>query len=526
MTAVLVVGAGPTGLALAAQLHAFGVAVRVVEQRVDDQPSRAFVVQPRTLEVLAPVGIAASLVERGNPSARVTLHAGRRHATVSMAMSGTSRVHAFPFLLAMPQTDVEAVLAEHLTGQGVVVDRGVRFTRLQTADGAVACELVDGAGRTEQLEVPWVVGCDGRDSLVRRHAAIGFPGRRYRQHMLLADVELDTDLGRDAVHGFLSPRGAMFLFPFPRGSAWRLLCAIDAGDAARDPATVVEAVIDSVSDDRARVTSVRWMAPVELRRAQAEVYRRGRILLAGDAAHVHSPAGAQGMNTGLQDAVNLGWKLALVATGAADPRLLDTYQSERWPVARWTRRVTDVAFYFEVGDLGPLDWLRSHLVPALLPRLDGRSMPAWLFRLLGGLLTGYGSNQAAEEGTPPMRGGTRPGRPMPDGELVTGGQVTTIHDLLQPPGFHLFHFTDTDALRRHDPVGPIPVYVHGVGLAATAARPAGAALLRRLGVRRPATYLVRPDGYVGYRAAADAPAGVGHHLHRLLDGDSRQGGAA
>lgn len=523
MTTVLVVGAGPTGLALAAQLRSFGAAVRIVEQRVDEQPSRAFVVQPRTLEVLAPGGTTASLVERGNPSARLVLHAGRQEATVAMATTGTNPFHPYPFLLAMPQTEVEAVLAEHLAEQGVAVERGVRLARLQPTGEAVTCELARGDGSVEHLDVPWVVGCDGRDSLVRHQASIGFPGRRYRQRLLLADVELDTTLGRDAVHGLLGPQGAVFLFPYSGERWWRLLSVLDAdtdSDAARDPATVAERVLDTVSAGRARVTTVRWVAPVELRRAQADTYRRGRILLAGDAAHVHSPAGAQGMNTGLQDAVNLGWKLALVATGVADSRLLDTYQSERWPVARWTRRLTDVAFLFEVGDIGPLSWLRSHLAPALLPLVNGRSMPGWGFRLLGGLSTGYGPSPAAEEGSPAFRGGARAGRPMPDGELMVDGRLATIHDLLLAPGFHLFHFTDGAPPPPHDPAGRIPVYVHGVGLTPTNARPGGAALLRRLGVRGPATYLVRPDGHVGYRAACVAPVDVDRHLHRLLSGDS------
>ncbi len=520
MTTVLVAGAGPTGLALAAQLHAFGVAVRIVDQRVDHQPSRAFVVQPRTLEVLAPVGITAPLVARGNRSARLALHAGRRRASVAMAMAPTAGVRsAFPFLLAIPQADVEAVLADHLVQQGLTVEWGVRLSRLEAADHTVSCHLEHGDGRTEHVRVPWVVGCDGRDSVVRTQAGIGFPGRCYRQQLLLADVELHTDLEREVVHGLLGPGGAVFLFPFPHSHRWRLLCALDAAGGARDLAAVATTALDAVSGGRARVTAVEWAAPVELRRAQAETYRRGRILLAGDAAHVHSPAGAQGMNTGLQDAVNLGWKLALAAdpatAGPASARLLDTFESERWPVARWTRRLTDVAFFFEVGDVGPLGWLRTHVGPALAPVMDGRSMPGWMFGLVGGLLTGYRPGPAAEEGRPRLRGRARAGRRMPDGELVVDGRPQPVHDLLGRPGFHLFQFADAGSVGPPDPIGPVPVHPHRVDRAATASQPGGAALLGLLGVHGPAVYLVRPDGYVGYRAAGADLAGVHRHLRRL-----------
>lgn len=521
---VLIVGAGPTGLALAAQLQAFGVTPRIVEQRVSDQPSRAFVVQPRTLEVLAPTGVADRLVEAGNPSATVVVHAGRRRAALPMSIPGRRSDDRFPFLLAIPQVEVEAVLDDHLASHGVRVERGVRLNRLEPTGHGARCELTHPGGRVEQVEVPWLVGCDGRDSLVRTGAGFAFPARTYRQRLLLADVVLDTDLDRHAVHGLLDRRGAVFLFPFPDGESWRLLSVLDPEDAGGDLAAAAASDLERASRGRARLRALRWIAPVELRRGQADSYRRGGVLLAGDAAHVHSPAGAQGMNTGLQDAVNLGWKLALVATGTASADLLDTYQTERWPVARWTRRLTDVAFFFEAGGGGVLAGLRSRVGPVLVPLVDRRAMPAPMFHLLGGLHTGYRPSQIAVEGEPRLRRGVRAGRRLPDGEVVSDRGRGRLHDLLSPPGFHLLVFdavfdTAVGAAPAGPigPVGPVPVHRHHIDLAATAGTKPGAAVLGRLGVQGPAAYLIRPDGYIGYRAATSDLTGVRRYLDRLGD---------
>jgi 2-polyprenyl-6-methoxyphenol hydroxylase-like FAD-dependent oxidoreductase len=522
--AVLVVGAGPTGLALAAQLDAFGARARVVERRVRDQPSRAFVVQPRTLEVLAPAGISAALVARGDASARATLHARGREATVSMAQPGVADT-AYPFLLAIPQVEVERALEEHLAGRGVVVERGVTLRTVRADARGALSELRHADGRTELARSQFVVGCDGADSTVRRQAGIAFSARPYRPTLLLADVELDGDLDPGALHGIVAPAGALFLFPFPGGRAWRLLTVLERRDLARGEAAVVEEAVARASGGALAVRRLLWAQRVRLRRAQAATYRRGRVLLAGDAAHVHSPAGAQGMNSGLQDAVNLGWKLALVASGWARPALLDTYGAERRPVNRWTRRLTDVAFFVEACDVPPLGRLRRALAPALVPLADGRSMPAPAFRLIAGLWTGYGRSSIAEEGEPRLRGGARPGHRLPDGLVVEPrGRRARLHDRLRPPGFHLL-VCDTGRRDRPPPppvvaVGPLPLSVHRISSIASpsALLDPGGRLRRRLGVTGSGAVLVRPDGYIGYRCAGASLAGVAAHLAAYREG--------
>lgn len=505
MTDVLVVGAGPTGLAMAAQVHAHGGKVRVVERRTGGQDSRAIVMHPRTLEVLAPLGVAGELIRRGNPNARVLLHAAGRTAAVRLSHPGVGDT-AYPFLLAIPQTAVEQVLEEHLRRVGVVIEHGIELVALSQRPDAIECELRGPHGQRQHAAAAYVVGCDGADSTVRRLAGIPFPGRPYRPTLLLADLDVDGGLERDIFHGFVGAGGILFLFPSPGTATWRLLTV--GPDRTPGDLPALQAVADRFTGGTLRLGNLRWASTVRLRRGQAVRYRAGRVLLAGDAAHVHSPAGAQGMNAGIQDACNLGWKLALVATAAAGETLLDSYEAERWPVARRIRQLTDLAFLGEAADNAPLRWLRAHVAPRLLPLLTGRTIPAWAFRLAGGLALRYRGSPAVEEGRPGPRRGVRAGDRLPDGRIRTDGELRRLHELLRPPGFHVllcgrgedFDPDAAEVLRRRSTV---PLQVHRLPRRAVAAV---------LGDTGTAVYLIRPDGYVAFRSRGPGLDGVTRHL--------------
>jgi 2-polyprenyl-6-methoxyphenol hydroxylase-like FAD-dependent oxidoreductase len=520
VTGVLVVGAGPTGLALAAHLHAQGARVRVVERRTGDQLSRAVIVQPRTLETLAPLAIAHALVARGDPSARARVHAGRRAATVRLA-AGDLEDTPFPFLLSIPQRVVEEVLCDHLDRAGVTVERGVELTGLSPSSDGVAARVVGPAGDVRTLQVGWVVGCDGGDSTVRRLVGIPFPSRPYHPRLLLADVEVDGDLAPGTIQGFVGAPGILFLFPSPGATTWRLLTVHPSPGPDDTPPDValLQSVADRFPDGRLRVRDLAWSTQVRLRRGQATTYRRDRVLLAGDAAHVHSPAGAQGMNTGLQDAANLGWKLAMVAAGAAPPALLDSYEAERWPVARWTRRVTDLAFLVEAGDVPPLGLLRELTAPLLLPLVDGRHVPEVAFRLLGGLLLRHRGSPAVDAGAPLRRGGVRSGDRLGDARVVRDGEPCWLHTLLRPPGHHLLLCGDPDRF----PADATAALVGASRVALTvhhvtdrprdgAVLDPGGRFLRRLGVSDTAVVLVRPDGIVAACRAGTRLDAIRHQV--------------
>lgn len=541
---VLIVGAGPTGLTLAAQVHAHGGQVRIIERRWEPRPSRAFIVQPRSLELLAPLGVVDALLARGDPSATATVHAAGRSASVTLARPGIADTE-YPFLLAIPQAVVEAVLEEHLRGVGVAVERGVELVSLSQGRESVGCVLRGPDGHRHLAEARYVAGCDGADSTVREAAGIPFPGRDYRVTVLMANVDAEGALVPGAVNGYLCAGGLLFLIPSRDAAPWRLLTvgtasgrgraagrSLDADGGGGPDLPTWQAVTDRFTGGEVRLRELAWTTRIRLRRGQATRYQAGRVLLAGDAAHLHSPAGAQGMNTGIQDACNLGWRLALVSTGVAGPGLLPSYQAERWPVARRIRQLTDLAFLAEAGGAPPLRWLRRYAAPVALPVVSGRALPAWAFRFLGGLLIRYRRSPALAEGQPAPRRTVRAGDRLVNGPVIRDGVVVWLHQALRSPGFHLLLCGQVEefdpgavaALRRS---AGVPLGVHRltrVPAPGVLADPQGR-LLRRLG-RGTAVYLIRPDRYVGYRSAGPDLAGVAGYLRTKLSITPVMGGLA
>jgi 2-polyprenyl-6-methoxyphenol hydroxylase-like FAD-dependent oxidoreductase len=332
MQDVTIVGAGPTGLALGIELVKRGVAVRIVSDR--DGPStlsKAYGIHPRTLEILDAMGILEAALAEGSKTVGANLHVDGRHCLrVPLTPDGT----AFPFLLALPQSRTERLLLARLRAHGGRVEWG---TRLAPAD----LRALKG----------WVVGCDGAHSTVRETAGIPFVGRSYTADWLLADVQLETPLVADETHGHVGPRGYLALNPRkgPGPGCFRLIADVSGTDLAgrRD---LGRRALDRLLEQRgvaARlVAEPEATAPFRTACRRAEVFRRGDVLLAGDAAHVHSPIGGQGLNAGIQDAFNLGWKLAGVVHGTLEATALDTYGAERLPVVtsilrgtHWTRRL-------------------------------------------------------------------------------------------------------------------------------------------------------------------------------------------
>ncbi len=289
----------------------------------------------------------------------------------------------------------------------------------------------------------------------------------------------------------------------------------------------LQAVTDEFTGGTVRLDDPLWMDTIQLRRGQAASYRRGRVLLAGDAAHVHSPAGAQGMNTGIQDACNLGWKLALAAAGTAGEPLLDSYESERRPIARRVRQLTDIAFLAEAGDHPPLGLLRRFTVPILLPLANRITMPQWGFRLLGGLTIRYSRGLAAVEDERHPRHGLRAGQRLPDAVVTCDDGTRRLHDVVRRPGFHLLLAAicgdqdafDPDAAESLRDRCGLPIWVHRLPRRPKADRYARGSPAQ-LGTGASAIYLVRPDRYVGFCGPGIGLDGVAHYLDGLSAGSA------
>jgi 2-polyprenyl-6-methoxyphenol hydroxylase-like FAD-dependent oxidoreductase len=525
---VLIVGAGPTGLALAAQLQAFGTGFRLVDRQLDRvHESRALAVQPRTLEVLGGLGLADTMVERGNPTVELEVH-GRRRTTCAPLFDIGLDDTRFPFLLFLSQAETEAILGEHLTAGGVRIERGVELVGLAQHSEHVAGILQDRDGRCEQVEARYVVGCDGAHSAVRRLAGIGFIGAAYPQTFVLADLDADGPRKR-AAHGYLSAEGLMLLFPLGHPAAWRML--VMAPRSATWPADVppalddLQALADAHTSGAARLHDPVWSTYFRIHHRHATHYRRGRAFLAGDAAHIHSPAGAQGMNTGIQEAWNLGWKLALVVAGDAPEDLLDTYETERMPVGRYVLRFTDRAFRIATSTNPVIRLLRTRLAPELVRlALSSRRGRALAFRSLSQLAINYRQSPICHEGEPRLRGGARAGDRLPDAPVTPEGRPpTTLHQVLDPAGFHLLLTGPPDAWST-GAVGPDQLRCSRITVHRLAGEPQPGALQdtggqahARLGVVRPggaSHHLVRPDGHIAYRAAGTDLTGLDQYLAR------------
>lgn len=364
---VVVAGAGPTGLALACGLRAGGVPVRVVDKAPGPAvTSRALGLQPRGSEVLDRLGALGDLPQRSVPIRQVITHVdGKPMARLKIGRR-TKLVTRLGLL--MSQAEVEARLRHRLAGLGREVEWGREvLTTDQDADG-VTIRLADGPMRAD-----WLVGCDGAHSQVRKAAGIEFPGVAVIERFLLADVRAVLPLPRDAVSVWLRADQMVGAFPLPGTDLWRIMAPAPAGTKEDLDADEVLAVLTEVLRDEAGLSGAAareavWTSTFRIHRRLASAYRQGRILLAGDAAHIHSPFGGQGMNTGLGDAENLAWKLALVATGRAQTPLLDTYQAERRPIAQEVLDSTSAMTRVVVGRTPLTRAVRDHLFVPLMNR--------------------------------------------------------------------------------------------------------------------------------------------------------------
>ncbi len=492
---VLVVGAGPTGLTTALQAHDHGATVRVVERRPEAfRPSRAMIMHPRTLEALRPLGVTDNLLDRADRAPKAELHLGRRRVSAQLADVALSDT-AFPHLTLLRQMDVEEVLIDALKQRGVEIERGVELVDA-SADGGAAHATLRTADRVEATTCRFLAGCDGPTSTVRTLAGIGWRGGTYREEVVLADAELDGDLAPGVLHVVACRPGLVFLFALGEGATWRILATRPgrAGDGPFGqpghavPVSDVQHVLDAAELD-VTVHGLRWSAQVRLQHRLADSFRHCGIFLAGDAAHTHSPAAAQGMNTGILDAVNLGWKLAFAREIESHADLLDSYGQERRPVARQVLALTHVVFFAEASTNPLPAFLRGTLLPLAAPffplLVDQPRLMAQVVRLLSQGWVRYRHSPLSVMGSPSGHG-PRPGDRLPDEDVTHDGRRLRLHELTAQPGVQVLLQRDAVTLDQ-TLLGP-HVAVHRIS-----SWP-GHGLLA-----------VRPDGHVGFRCGESDP---------------------
>ena len=338
----LIVGAGPVGLTLACELVRNGIRPRIIDRASErSQTSKARAIFPRSLEMLEAMGVVDPFLAEGQRLHGLSLH----HRAEQIAQIELTTVASpFPFALALAQSETERLLGEELSRRGIEIERGVELTNLTQNSELVRATLRHPDAQEEAFETPWLIGCYGAHSTTRHLLAMDVAGAQYEESFVLADVQLETSLGRDLIHLFLSDDGILGIFPFGQ-NRWRVIANIPPetrGQTLPEPTlTDVQALLDLRAGSGERASDPVWLTRFHISHRKVRDYRQLRVFLAGDAAHIHSPAGGQGMNTGMQDAFNLAWKLALVVRGICPPQLLASYDEERSPVASDVLNLTD-----------------------------------------------------------------------------------------------------------------------------------------------------------------------------------------
>jgi len=498
---VLIIGAGPTGLFLALLLTKLGTRVRILDETAaPGTTSRALAVQARTLEFYRQIDLADDVVHRGLRLEAVNLwRRGEHAARVELGPIGQG-LSPFPFGMIFPQDEHERLLVEKLAALGVAVERRTALTSLEeTGDGVVA-RLRTADGATSACEARYAAGCDGARSRVRAAIGAGFPGGTYEHLFYVADVEARGAQMNRELHVMLDDAGFLGLFPLAGEGRARLVGTV-RDDVAGDDHAIAWENVDRRPIDRIglQVTRVNWFSTYRVHHRVADRFRRGRLFILGDAAHIHSPVGGQGMNTGLGDAMNLAWKLSAVVDHRANEDILATYEPERIAFARKLVATTDRAFQAASSPGRLAEVVRTQVVPRIVPGIiHARLARRVFFRALSQTGIEYRASPWSGESVGEVRAGDR----LPWVAPAKEGEPDNFTPLRSLDWQVHVYGTPPPALRARCDAGRLPLHAFAFDDRARAAK------LYKDGV-----YLVRPDGYVGTVFAGEAAAaGVASYL--------------
>ena len=502
LTEVLVIGAGPTGLVLALWLTRLGVKIRIIDKTAEPgTTSRALAVQARTLELYRQLDLTDAVIAEGHRVPAVNLWVqGEREARLAFENIGTG-LTPYPFLHIFPQDQHERLLIERLETFGVRVERRTELIGFTERDHGVSARLRGADGDEQECTASYIAGCDGARSTVREVTGTGFPGGTYRQVFYVADVEAAGEAVNGELHIDLDEADFLGVFPLAGAGRARLIGTVRDERADRADTLTFEDISDrAINHLKLKVIKVNWFSTYHVHHRVTQHFRKGRAFLVGDAAHIHSPAGGQGMNTGIGDAINLAWKLAAVIGGRADDTLLDSYESERIGFARRLVATTDRVFSFATAGGRFADLVRTRVAPVLFPfAISFERVREFMFRTVSQTTLNY-------------RNGP-----------LSSGQAGHVHGGDRLPWVAIDGVDNYSSLAAMD----WQVHVYGVANPALAAWCAEQDLplhvfgwrneYQAAGLARDALYLLRPDAYV---ALADRGGATGaleryfadHHL--------------
>jgi 2-polyprenyl-6-methoxyphenol hydroxylase-like FAD-dependent oxidoreductase len=494
---VLVCGAGPTGLVLALRLARAGgrVRFRIIDAAAEPgTTSRALVVHARTLEFYRQMGLADAFLAEGLRFLAANMWVrGRRMARAVLGDMGKG-LSPFPFMFVCPQDRHERFLIEHLRRAGVEVERPMTLVDFTQDGGGVKARLKDAKGEIQQCEASYLAGCDGARSTVRDTLGVGFPGGTYDRVFYVADVEATGPVMNDELHVALDDVEFMAVFPLKGGHTARLIGTVRAEQESVRESLTWDDVGRRVAERMGiSVQRVNWFSTYRVHHRVASGFQKGRAFLLGDAAHIHSPVGGQGMNTGIGDAVNLAWKLADVLRGRAPESLLDTYPPERMAFAQRLIATTDRGFTVATSPSARARVVRTRILPRVLPvavRLP--SVRRLMFRTVSQIAINYRGQALSAGNVGPVEGGDR----LPWVELERASSMTDNYAVLDGREWQV-HVYGTPAAGVAEACAARGVVLHVF---------AWQSAMAKAGLTPNALYLVRPDGYIALADSGTSPA--------------------
>lgn len=494
-TEVAIIGAGPTGLSLATQLVRHGVDFVIVEKNETVTPfSKAIGVQARTLEIYEQLDLAQKAVEQGTIAGKVRLLAGgEMRAEIDLSNIGQG-LSAYPYILLLEQSKNERLLYDYLQQRGKEVLWNTEFKSLSQTGAGASAQIVTAGGASQTIEARYLVGCDGARSLVRHALGLEFQGSSLERVFFVADVQVDWKFSHDALHICLSKNSLLAFFPLKGDNRYRIVGSFPE-EFAKDESEVLYEEIEQRIKEEAKldldIDGVDWFSTYKVHTRHVNKFSEGRCFLAGDSAHIHTPAGGQGMNTGIQDGYNLAWKLDLVLRGKASEKLLDTYNEERLENAKNLTQSTDRMFQFLAGSEWFLAFLRTNVLPSMAKYiLSLDSVKNFIFPLVSqiGINYRHGSltRHSGDENFA-VKAGDRMPYFLLDGH--------SIYDKLHAPKFHLLVFSAEKNNHESLKAEFENEYSELAEFHEIAVDPS---VEETFGTDRSFSLLLRPDNYIGY----------------------------
>lgn len=500
-TQALIVGAGPTGLVLALWLNRLGVNIRIIDKTAEPgTTSRALVVHARTLEFYEQLGLADEIAGRGRELTEAELWIGSQPvASVPFGHLGEG-ISPYPYLLIFPQDEHERLLIEQLAREGVRVERSTELIDFEQQTGHVVAHLKRPDGAEEICEAIYLAGCDGAHSTVRNQLQIGFPGGTYSHIFYVADTQGSGQVMNGKLNIALDDSDFLAVFPMKGEGRVRLVGSVLEQGGVHESFTWRDISPRLIEQLDIKIGKVNWFSTYHVHHRVAQHFRAGRAFLLGDAAHIHSPVGGQGMNTGIGDAVNLAWKIAAVIKKRAWEPVLDTYETERIRFAYRLVNTTDRVFQFASAQGPRAAFARTRIIPYIVPKLFYvNAIRRFLFRTVSQTEINYHGSLLSQGWAGNVRGGDR--LPWVQFDALEVGYKDNFQVLRQLEWqVHIYG-------EKNMTISKV-CHARGLPLHEFPWRPA----IRNQGIMKNAAYLVRPDGYVALADPLAHPATLEKYL--------------